>query len=51
VLVEPLGVQETFEIFGSAIIAVALLVTREAWRQRPRPAAARAGDELPASAG
>jgi MFS family permease len=36
VVVEPLGVQETFEIFGSAIIVVALLVTAEAWRQRPR---------------
>src|SRR6202012_1449693 len=35
-LVEPLGVQETFEIFGSAIILVALLVTAEAWRQRSR---------------
>jgi MFS family permease len=43
VVVEPLGVQETFEIFGSAIVLVALLVTREAWRQRPR-AAARAGE-------
>lgn len=36
VVVEPLGVQSTFEIFGSAIIAIALLVTAEAWRQRPR---------------
>jgi MFS family permease len=35
-VVEPLGVRETFEIFGSAIILVALLVTAEAWRQRPR---------------
>jgi MFS family permease len=34
-VVEPLGVRETFEIFGSAIIVVALLVTAEAWRQRP----------------
>jgi MFS family permease len=34
-VVEPLGVQETFEIFGSAIILIALLVTAEAWRQRP----------------
>lgn len=39
VVVEPLGAQETFEIFGSAIIGVALLVAREAWRTRPRPAA------------
>jgi MFS family permease len=35
-VVEPLGVEETFEIFGSAIILIALLVTAEAWRQRPR---------------
>jgi MFS family permease len=35
-VVEPLGVQSTFEIFGSAIIVIALLVTAEAWRQRPR---------------
>ena len=38
VVVEPLGLQSTFEIFGSAIILIALLVTAEAWRQRPRPA-------------
>lgn len=43
-VVEPLGVRETFEIFGSAIVVVALLVAREAWRQRPRPAARRAGE-------
>jgi MFS family permease len=36
VVVEPLGVRETFEIFGSAIVLIALLVTAEAWRQRPR---------------
>jgi MFS family permease len=36
IVVEPLGVRDTFEIFGSAIIAIALLVTAEAWRQRPR---------------
>ena len=35
-VVEPLGVRETFEIFGSVIIVIALLVTGEAWRQRPR---------------
>ena len=39
-LVEPLGVEETFEIFGSAIAGVALLVAREAWRTRPRRATA-----------
>jgi MFS family permease len=36
IVVEPLGVQSTFEIFGSAIILIALAVTVEAWRQRPR---------------
>jgi MFS family permease len=35
-VVEPLGIESTFEIFGSAIIAIALLVTAEAVRQRPR---------------
>jgi MFS family permease len=39
VVVEPLGVRETFEIFGSVIVVVALLVTAEAWRQRPRSSA------------
>jgi MFS family permease len=39
-VVEPLGVQETFEIFGSTIAGLALLVAREAWRTRPRPAPA-----------
>jgi len=29
-------VQSSFEIFGSATIVVALLVTAEAWRQRLR---------------
>jgi MFS family permease len=47
-VVEPLGVEDTFEIFGSAIILVALLVTREAWRTRPRPTA---GAELSTSPG
>jgi MFS family permease len=40
-VVEPLGIESTFEIFGSAIAAVALLVTAEAWRQRPRAAGPR----------
>jgi MFS family permease len=39
VLVTPLGVTETFEIFGSVIAAVALLVAFEAWRTRPQPVA------------
>jgi predicted MFS family arabinose efflux permease len=40
-VVEPLGVQTTFEIFGSAIILIALAVTAEAWRQRPAAARGR----------
>lgn len=46
ILVEPLGVRETFEIFGSAIILIALLVTVEAWRQRS-PAKIPAADLAP----
>jgi MFS family permease len=48
-VVEPLGVQETFEIFGSAIAVLALLVAREAWRQRP--AATAPAGELSTSPG
>ncbi|HEY2053019.1 MAG TPA: MFS transporter [Solirubrobacterales bacterium] len=48
-VVEPLGVRETFEIFGSAIILIALPVTAEAWRQRPRQAPRRATELAPAS--
>jgi MFS family permease len=48
-VVEPLGVRETFEIFSSAIILIALSVTAEAWRQRPRSAVCRA--ELSAQPG
>jgi MFS family permease len=42
VLVTPLGLQPTFEIFGSVIAAIALLVAVLAWRTRPaaRPAVA-----------
>ena len=36
VLVTPLGLQTTFEIFGSVIAALALVVAFEAWRTRPR---------------
>ena len=36
VLVTPLGLQPTFEIFGSVIAALALVVAFEAWRTRPR---------------
>jgi MFS family permease len=35
-VVTPLGLESTFEIFGSVVAALALLVALEAWRQRPR---------------
>ena len=37
-LVTPLGLEATFELFGSIVAALALLVAFEAWRTRPRPA-------------
>ncbi len=36
ILVTPLGLHPTFELFGSIIAALALLVALEAWRTRPR---------------
>ncbi len=41
-LVTPLGLEPTFELFGSVVAALALVVAAEAWRTRPRlePAAA-----------
>jgi len=45
-LVTPLGLQPTFEIFGGVIAAIALLVAVLAWRTRPREAAAVAGVAL-----
>jgi MFS family permease len=39
VAVTPLGLQSTFEIFGSVIAGLALVVAFEAWRTRPRPRA------------
>ena len=39
-LVTPLGLRPTFEIFGSVVAALALLVAVEAWRTRPRVTAA-----------
>jgi predicted MFS family arabinose efflux permease len=38
VLVTPLGLEATFEIFGSVVAALALAVAAEAWRTRPAPA-------------
>ena len=35
VVVEHLGLQSTFEIFGSIVAAIALIVAFEAWRTRP----------------
>jgi predicted MFS family arabinose efflux permease len=37
-LVTPLGLRPTFEIFGSVVAALALVVAFEAWRTRPRVA-------------
>jgi MFS family permease len=42
VLVTPLGLRPTFEIFGSIIAALALVVAFEAWRTRPRMETVRA---------
>jgi MFS family permease len=35
-LVTPLGLQATFELFGGVVAALALVVALEAWRTRPR---------------
>jgi predicted MFS family arabinose efflux permease len=37
-VVTSLGLESTFEIFGSVVAGLALLVALEAWRQRPQPA-------------
>jgi MFS family permease len=37
-VVTPLGLESTFEIFGSVVAGIALLVALEAWRQRPQRA-------------
>jgi predicted MFS family arabinose efflux permease len=39
VLVTPLGLEPTFEIFGAVVAALALVVAFEAWRTRPRAVA------------
>ena len=36
IVVTPLGLEPTFELFGSVIAAIALVVAAEAWRTRPR---------------
>jgi MFS family permease len=36
ILVTPLGLRTTFEVFGAAVAALALVVAFEAWRTRPR---------------
>jgi predicted MFS family arabinose efflux permease len=36
IAVTPLGLEPTFELFGSIVAAIALLVAVEAWRTRPR---------------
>jgi MFS family permease len=41
VLVTPLGLEATFEIFGSVLAAVALILAFESWRTRPRARIAR----------
>jgi hypothetical protein len=35
VLVTHISLQSTFEIFGSAVAAIALIVALQAWRTRP----------------
>ena len=37
ILVTPLGLQSTFEIFGSVVAAIAVVLALEAWRTRPQP--------------
>ena len=39
VLVTPLGLNTTFEVFGSVVALIALVVSFEAWRTRPRMSA------------
>jgi hypothetical protein len=46
VLVTPLERDATFELFGSVIAALALVVAFEAWRTRPQAVAARLAIEL-----
>ncbi len=41
-VVDDLGLEQTFETFGSVVAALALVVAFEAWRTRPAAVAARA---------
>jgi MFS family permease len=43
ILVTPVGLQTTFEIFGSVVAALALVLAFEAWRTRPQPRALELG--------
>ncbi|HEY1591317.1 MAG TPA: MFS transporter [Solirubrobacteraceae bacterium] len=43
----PLGLESTFEILGSMVAALALVVAVQAWRTRPRPVTARPATEAP----
>jgi MFS family permease len=44
VVVGSLGLRPTFEVFGSAVAALALVVALLAWRTRPRPQRVHQGD-------
>jgi len=46
VLVTPLGLEATFEIFGSVLAGVALILAFEAWRTRPRRQALELGYDV-----
>jgi MFS family permease len=46
VLVTPLGLEATFEIFGSVLAAVALVLAFESWRTRPRRVAMELGYDV-----
>ena len=39
-LITPLGLDTTFEVFGAVVAGLALVVAAEAWRTRPRAALA-----------
>jgi protein-S-isoprenylcysteine O-methyltransferase Ste14 len=36
IVVTHLGLQSTFEVFGSIVAGIAMIVALEAWRTRPR---------------